>query len=151
MKIHICEQTFNPWRAIEEYQGEMSALNGQYGATAVFVGSLRDVNLGDEVVAMQLEHYPGMTERQLEHIVNQAHQRWAILDCLLIHRVGRVVGNDTLVLVAVWAAHRGDAFDASRFIMEALKSQAPFWKKETLKSGESRWVEKNSDGYLHQP
>ena len=145
MTINLTSQAFDPWQSLAEYQAQQIA--GKYGATAVFVGTMRDFNQGDGVVGMTLEHYPGMTEKQLAVIVEQANQQWALLDTLLIHRIGAVVPDDSLVLVAAWSAHRGDAFDACRFIMEALKKQAPFWKKETLASGEVRWVEKNSNGY----
>lgn len=151
MLVKLCAEPFDPWQAIQAHQLAQPELAGQFGATAVFVGSLRDFNQGDEVTGMFLEHYPGMTEGMLQHIVAEAAQRWAMLDCLVIHRIGQVTASDTLVLVAVWSVHRGDAFDASRFIMEALKSRAPFWKKETLGNGQSRWVEKNSGGYLQQP
>ncbi len=147
MAIRLCAQAFDPWREIAAYQQQMSRLKGKYGATSVFVGTMRDFNQGDEVQTLYLEHYPGMTEKQLQHIVEQAEQQWTLLDHLILHRIGAVVPDDTLVLVASWSTHRGDAFDASRFIMEALKKQAPFWKKETLASGETRWVEKNSAGY----
>jgi len=146
MTIKLCEQKFNPWREIEAYQ-EAGALKGKFGATGVFVGTMRDFNQGDTVLGMYLEHYPGMTEKQLQQIVAQAEQQWALLDTLILHRIGSVIPDETLVLVATWAVHRGDAFDASRFIMEALKSRAPFWKKESLASGVERWVEKNSEGY----
>lgn len=147
MSIALCEQAFDPWQALVDHQARQTALPGKYGATSVFVGTMRDFNAGDDVQSMYLEHYPGMTERQLQDIVDQAYQQWSIVDSLVIHRVGDVLPNDVLVLVATWAAHRGDAFDATRFIMENLKSRAPFWKKETLTSGETRWVEKNTDGY----
>ncbi len=145
MNISLTSQAFDPWQSLAEYQAQQLA--GKYGATAVFVGTMRDFNQGDGVVGMSLEHYPGMTEKQLALIVEQANQQWALLDTLLIHRIGNVVPDDSLVLVAAWSAHRGDAFDACRFIMEALKKQAPFWKKERLASGEVRWVESNSNGY----
>ncbi len=145
MSISLTSQAFDPWQSLAEYQAQQLA--GKYGATAVFVGTMRDFNQGDGVVGMTLEHYPGMTEKQLASIVEQANQQWALLDILLIHRIGDVVPDDSLVLVAAWSAHRGDAFDACRFIMEALKKQAPFWKKERLASGEVRWVESNSNGY----
>jgi molybdopterin synthase catalytic subunit len=99
---------------------------------------------------MLLEHYPGMTERHLNRIVDAAGRRWAVLDSLLIHRVGTVYPGDPIVLVAVWSAHRADAFEACRFIMEDLKSQAPFWKKESRASGK-RWIEKNTPGYSADP
>jgi molybdopterin synthase catalytic subunit len=145
MSISLTSQAFEPWQSLAEYQAQQLA--GKYGATAVFVGTMRDFNQGDGVVGMTLEHYPGMTEKQLASIVEQANQQWTLLDTLLIHRIGDVVPDDSLVLVAAWSAHRGDAFDACRFIMEALKKQAPFWKKERLASGEVRWVESNSNGY----
>lgn len=147
MEIALIEQAFDPWQAIHTYQNQQSSLSGKYGATSVFVGTMRDFNQGDNVQAMFLEHYPGMTEKTLRQIVEQAQSRWRILDSLVVHRTGTVHPDDVLVLVAVWSAHRGDAFDASRFIMENLKSRAPFWKRETLASGEQRWVEKNTDGY----
>lgn len=147
MTVRLHSDVFDPWQQLAAYQAQTQHLVGKYGATGVFVGSMRDFNQGDDVCSMYLEHYPGMTEKQLQHIVEQAESRWQLLDTLVLHRIGEVLPNDTLVLVAVWSEHRGDAFDASRFIMENLKSQAPFWKRETLGSGTSRWVEKNSDGY----
>ena len=121
---------------------------GKYGATSVFVGTMRDFNQDDDVQGMSLEHYPGMTEQQLGKIVAEAEAQWQILDTLVVHRVGNILPEQPIVLVAVWSSHRGDAFDASRFIMEALKSRAPFWKKEWLVNGQQRWVEKNTDGYM---
>lgn len=150
MQIKLCEQVFNPWQEIEQYQASLTHLAGKYGATGVFVGSMRDFNQGDDVTSMYLEHYPGMTEKQLQQIVEQAQLQWSLLDSLVIHRIGEVNPPDVLVLVAVWSAHRGDAFDASRYIMEQLKSRAPFWKKETLVSGQHRWVEKNTTGYQQE-
>ncbi|WKJ90730.1 molybdenum cofactor biosynthesis protein MoaE [Methylomonas montana] len=150
MTVILCAESFDPWQELADYQAQASEMAGKYGATGVFVGSMRDFNQGDDVRSMYLEHYPGMTEKQLQRIVAEAQSRWQLLDTLLIHRIGRVLPSDTLVLVAVWSEHRGDAFDASRFIMENLKSQAPFWKQETLESGQMRWVEKNSDGYKRQ-
>ncbi|NOV31874.1 molybdenum cofactor biosynthesis protein MoaE [Methylomonas sp. ZR1] len=149
--IKLSGEIFDPWQELADFQTQAVDMAGKYGATGVFVGTMRDFNQGDEVRGMYLEHYPGMTEKQLQRIVEQAQSQWQLLEVLLIHRIGQVWPNDTLVLVAVWSAHRGDAFDASRFIMENLKSQAPFWKRETLESGQTRWVEKNSDGYLKQP
>lgn len=147
MTVKLSPDLFDPWQELANYQAHAKAISGKFGATSVFVGSMRDFNQGDPVRDMYLEHYPGMTEKQLEGIVEQARSRWTLLDVLVIHRVGHVLPKDTLVLVATWSAHRGDAFDASRFVMENLKSQAPFWKRETLESGETRWVGKNSSGY----
>lgn len=140
--IHIRDTAFQPWDEIQAYQNTLS-IEGKYGATAVFVGSMRDFNEGDDVQAMTLEHYPGMTEKYLEKIIQQANDKWDLLDTLVIHRVGNILPNDPIVLVVVWSAHRANAFDASRFIMEELKSRAPFWKKEILDNG-SRWVGKNT-------
>ncbi len=148
MTIRICETGFDPWMEVSQQHNKRLQQKHDCGATSVFVGTMRDFNENSNVTGMFLEHYPGMTESQLEQIVNQAKQRWAILDTLVIHRVGDIFPADTIVLVAVWAAHRGDAFDASRFIMEELKHNAPFWKKETLgKTENSRWVAGNTDGY----
>lgn len=145
--IKICPEPFDPWREIIRYQNSMSVMAGKYGATSVFVGTMRDFNEGDEVQGMTLEHYPGMTEKQLEKIVAEACLQSDLLDVLILHRVGNIEPAEPIVLVAVWSSHRGDAFDACRNIMEALKTNAPFWKKERLQNGRQRWVEKNSDGY----
>lgn len=146
MNVLITKQPFDPWQQVQAYQSEKLSA-GQYGATAVFVGTMRDFNEGDDVNAMTLEHYPGMTESYLEKISAQAKDKWSLLDSLIVHRVGPLQPNDPIVLVAVWSAHRKDAFEASRWLMEELKSNAPFWKKETLKDGDTRWVEKNTEGY----
>ena len=114
--------------------------NPAVGAIASFIGLVRDVNEGDRVSEMTLEHYPGMTERALEKIVAQARARWDILDVLVVHRVGRLRPLDQIVLVAVAGAHRGEAFAACEFVMAYLKTQAPFWKKEQTAEG-ARWVE----------
>lgn len=145
MRVEIREQPFDPLAELAHYQESLSELRGRFGATASFVGTMRDINEGDAVRAMVLEHYPGMTERQIERCVEQAAARWPLLETLVIHRVGELRPNDPIVLVAVWTAHRAAAFEACRFIMEELKSSAPFWKKETLTEGE-RWVEKNTPG-----
>jgi molybdopterin synthase catalytic subunit len=100
----------------------------------------------DSVTGMFLEHYPGMTETYLEKLQAEARQRWAILDSLIVHRVGELRPGDPIVLVAVWAAHRAPAFDACRYLIEELKHRAPFWKRETLADGGSRWVEWNTPG-----
>ena len=115
------------------------------GAVVSFIGQVRDFNDGDTVSQLSLEHYPGMTEKALAAIVAQAQSRWDIVDTLIIHRVGTLQPLDQIVLVAVSGAHRGEAFKACEFIMDALKTEAPFWKKEVTASGE-RWLEaKESD------
>ncbi len=114
--------------------------NPRVGAVASFVGVVRDVNDGDAVSEMTLEHYPGMTEKAIEDIITQARGRWEVFDALVIHRVGTLKPADQIVLVVVTSGHRGDAFAACEFIMDYLKTRAPFWKKEQTGSGE-RWVE----------
>jgi molybdopterin synthase catalytic subunit len=109
------------------------------GAIASFVGLARDLNEGSGVAAMTLEHYPGMTEKALARLVDEACARWTLLDVTVIHRVGRLLPGDPIVMVAVASSHRGEAFAACEFIMDFLKTQAPFWKKEETPEGE-RWV-----------
>ena len=145
MMIHIVQREFNPLQELELYQENVPNI---HGATNIFIGTMRDFNDGDNVKAMFLDYYPEMTERQLAKIITEAETQWQIVDVLLIHRVGEILPNQAIVLVAVWASHRGDAFDACRYIMEALKSKAPFWKKERLENDEERWVSHNTDGYL---
>ena len=110
------------------------------GAIASFVGLARDLNEGSGVAAMTLEHYPGMTEKALAALVDEAKRRWTLLDVTVIHRIGRLLPGDPIVLVAVASSHRGEAFAACEFIMDFLKTQAPFWKKEETPQGE-RWVD----------
>jgi len=114
------------------------------GAITSFIGLVRDRNVvGDDaahVGALTLEHYPGMTERSLEAICDRACGRWSLIDVTVVHRYGRLLPTDQIVFVAASAAHRGEAFDACAFIMDYLKTEAPFWKKETTDAGE-RWVE----------
>ncbi len=147
MEIKIVNQPFDPWQEIQLFQLSAKEMKGKVGATSIFVGTMRDFNEGDDVKGMALEHYPGMTEVQLGKIIKEAMQKWQVIDVLVVHRVGDLFPEDPIVLVAVWSSHRGDAFDVSRYIMEALKSKAPFWKKEILQSEEVRWVVKNTDGY----
>jgi molybdopterin synthase catalytic subunit len=136
MKISVQEADF-------DVGAEISALrtgNPQIGAVASFIGLVRDLNDGSNVAAMTLEHYPAMTHKALTAIVAEAETRWALLGCIVIHRVGALFPTDQIVLVAVASSHRADAFAACEFIMDYLKTQAPFWKKEQTPEGE-RWVE----------
>ena len=122
---------------------EIARLRGndaRVGAVAAFVGLVRDVNDGDAVRTLTLEHYPGMTEKALAAIIDEAKSRWTVYDALVIHRVGELKPTDPIVLVVVTGAHRGEAFAACEFIMDYLKTRAPFWKKEQTPDGE-RWVE----------
>jgi molybdopterin synthase catalytic subunit len=125
---------------------EIAALrrdNPKIGAVASFIGVCRDVNDGEAVTKMTLEHYPGMTEKALEKIVAEAKARWDLMEVLVVHRVGELKPSDQIVLVVVTGAHRGEAFAACEFIMDYLKTRAPFWKKEETPQG-ARWVEARS-------
>ena len=110
------------------------------GATVIFIGKVRDLNLGDDVSSLYLEHYPAMTEKALQEIISEAQSRWNIQRVSVIHRVGLLHTGDEIVLVGISSAHRGDAYHANEFIMDYLKSKAPFWKKEQTNKGE-RWIE----------
>jgi molybdopterin synthase catalytic subunit len=139
MAIRVQTQDFDVGAEL----ASLRAGDARVGAVVSFVGTVRDMNDGAAVSEMELEHYPGMTERALEEIVAQAKSRWDIFDALVIHRVGPLKPLDQIVLVAVTSAHRGDAFAACEFIMDYLKTQAPFWKKEQTPQG-ARWVDARS-------
>jgi len=145
MTVEILDSAFDPWHYLAEYRNKGAQRSGQFGATAVFVGTMRDFNQDEPVQGMVLEHYPGMTEGHLEKISREAVRRWDLIDSLIVHRVGELLPGEPIVLVAVWSAHRQAAFEASRYLMEELKSKAPFWKKEQLEAG-ARWVERNTPG-----
>jgi len=145
MTVEILDRVFDPWRHMAEYQNKGTQRVAQIGATAVFVGTMRDFNQDTPVQGMLLEHYPGMTESYLEKISREAVRRWDLIDSLIVHRVGELLPGEPIVLVAVWSVHRKAAFEASRYLMEELKSKAPLWKKEQLREGE-RWVERNTPG-----
>ncbi|ASJ70580.1 molybdenum cofactor biosynthesis protein MoaE [Granulosicoccus antarcticus] len=145
MGVQLHSEPFDPGVELARFEATLPV--GSVGATASFTGTMRNHNEGDQVCAMTLEHYPGMTEKQLEEVVQDARQQWDIIDALIVHRVGDILPGQPIVLTAVCSAHRAAAFDACRFLMEALKSRATFWKKETLLNGETRWVEKNTPGH----
>lgn len=144
MPARVIEGTFEP--ATELGQFEARQATGSVGATASFIGTMRNHNEGDAVIGMTLEHYPAMTQRELDRIISDAQERWSLIDALIVHRVGDIKPGEAIVLTAVCSAHRTAAFDACRYLMEELKSRAPFWKKESLADGGSRWVEKNTPG-----
>jgi molybdopterin synthase catalytic subunit len=126
-----------------DISAEVAALradNPKVGAVACFVGTVRDLNEGQTVQTMELEHYPGMTEKALEAIAAQARERWPGSDVLIVHRVGKLLPLNQIVLVATTAVHRAEAFESCAFVMDYLKTQAPFWKKETTEHGE-KWVD----------
>lgn len=136
MTVRIQEADFDLGSEI----AALRAGDARVGALASFVGLVRDINDGSSVSEMNLEHYPGMTEKALEEIVCEAKSRWEIYDSLVIHRVGPLRPCDQIVLVAVTSAHRGEAFAACEFIMDYLKTRAPFWKREATPEG-ARWVD----------
>jgi molybdopterin synthase catalytic subunit len=126
-----------------DISAEVAALrqgDPRVGAVVSFLGTVRDMNEGSEVQELTLEHYAGMTEKALEEILSQAKSRWDIYQALVIHRIGPLLPEDQIVLVAVTSAHRGEAFAACEFIMDYLKTAAPFWKKENTPEG-ARWVD----------
>jgi molybdopterin synthase catalytic subunit len=119
---------------------QLRAGNARVGGIVTFVGTVRDLNDGADVAEMELEHYPGMTEQSIETIIEQAKARWPIYGALVIHRIGPLKPTEQIVLVAVTSAHRGEAFAACEFIIDYLKTEAPFWKKEQTPDG-ARWVD----------
>ena len=145
MRIELRAAPFDAYGEIAAYERTVLK-QGRFGATACFVGTMRDFNDGSAVRAMTLEHYPGMTEKHLQAICDQAGRQWALQEGLVLHRVGQVALGEAIVAVAIWSAHRGDAQDACRFIIEDLKSKAPFWKQEEVQDGR-RWVSNNTSGY----
>jgi molybdopterin synthase catalytic subunit len=118
----------------------LRAQDGRVGAVCCFVGTVRDRSKEDTVASMELEHYPGMTEKSIEAMVHEAFRRFDLFGARVIHRVGLLAPHDQIVLVAVTAAHRGESFQACEFLMDYLKTQAPFWKKEQTPQG-ARWVD----------
>ena len=143
--IELREMPFDPWQYLAERQVSQG-VEARSGAAAIFVGTMRDFNEGDSVQEMYLEHYPGMTEHQLETLAASALKEWSLDDVLIVHRIGRIIPTQSIVLVAVWSAHRAEAFDACRHLMESLKHSAPFWKRETLVDNSVRWVASNTPG-----
>jgi molybdopterin synthase catalytic subunit len=140
-EVRIQEEDFDLSREVVQ----LRAGNAKVGAIVTFVGTVRDLNEGAAVAEMELEHYPGMTEQSIQAIIDQARQRWPIYGALVIHRVGPLKPKDQIVLVAVTSPHRGEAFSACEFIIDYLKTEAPFWKKEQTPEG-ARWVDaRNSD------
>jgi molybdopterin synthase catalytic subunit len=140
MKIIVQTEAFD----LNQEVAALYRANPKVGAVASFLGLVRDINDGEGVTTLSLEHYPGMTEKALARIVADACGRWEVLDATVIHRVGTLHPCEPIVLVAVASGHRGDAFAACEFIMDFLKTRAPFWKKETTPAGE-RWVDARAD------
>lgn len=139
--IEVRDTPFSPTEALKTYE-----LNTQTGALVSFLGTVRGREGEAQIDGLYLEHYPGVTERSIEKIVSEAKARWSIFDPLVIHRVGRLSPGDPIVLVAVSAAHRRDAFEAADFVMDYLKTEALFWKKE-IRGAEETWIEPRADDY----
>ncbi len=138
MPAILLDTQFNPWDEIQRYQAE-HLQSGHYGATASFVGTMRDFNIDETVSHMTLEHYPAMTQHYLDNLCKQCTVKFELDDCLVVHRFGDITPGEPIVLTVAWSAHRVQAFDACRYLMEELKARAPFWKKEVTDDGE-RWV-----------
>ena len=136
MTVRVQAADFDLTRAVAELHGG----DARVGAIVTFVGTVRDLDDAASVVSMTLEHYPGMTEKSLAAIESEVRARWDLRDVLIVHRVGELRPLDRIVLVAVTSAHRGEAFAACEFIMDYLKTRAPFWKKEETPAG-ARWVD----------
>jgi molybdopterin synthase catalytic subunit len=136
MPVHVQQEDFDAGAEI----ARLRANNPKIGAVASFIGIVRDLNEGAAVGSITLEHYPGMTDKALTSIAEQAKARWNLLDVLIIHRIGTLAPTDQIVLVVATSSHRGDAFAACQFVMDYLKTDAPFWKKETTDRG-TRWVD----------
>jgi molybdopterin synthase catalytic subunit len=134
--LSISTAPFDPYQEVEL----MRANDPSIGAVVTFVGLMRDINEGDRIERLYLEHYPGMTEHALQQIIDEAERRWDIQHIRVVHRVGALQPTDPIVLVAVASHHRKEAFRACEFIIDYLKTKAPFWKKETTPEGE-RWVD----------
>lgn len=141
MHVEVTEHPFNPWQRLAECQARLQEQGraAHCGATAIFIGTMRDTNHDEKISSMHLEHYPEMSCSCIEDFVRQQCVQHSLEDALVIHRCGTVYPGDTIVLVAVWAAHRDMAYRANRLMIEELKTRVPFWKKEQLAHG-SRWL-----------
>ncbi|MFV1497589.1 molybdenum cofactor biosynthesis protein MoaE [Phaeobacter sp. JH20_02] len=145
MRIAVQEATFDLGEESQRFAADVATSDANAGAIVTFTGVVRGSDSGD-MVAMEIEHYPGMTERAIGQITEEALRRWSLADALVIHRHGRLVPGEQIMMVATAARHRSDAFEAAEYLMDYLKSRAPFWKKELTQDGSGNWVEaKDSD------
>ncbi|MFS4581993.1 molybdenum cofactor biosynthesis protein MoaE [Phaeobacter sp. C3_T13_0] len=145
MRISVQGDQFDLGEESQRFVAEVAASGANAGAIVTFTGVVRGSDSGD-MVAMEIEHYPGMTERAIGQIAETALQRWSLADALVIHRHGRLIPGEQIMMVATAARHRSGAFEAASYLMDYLKSRAPFWKKELRQDGEGAWVEaKGSD------
>jgi len=145
MSSWVQQDAFDPWQLISAQQ-DQADIDAQFGATASFVGTMRDFSDRNDLSKMVLEHYPEMTSRYLAKLETQARERWPLLDCLIVHRVGEIFPADPIVVISCWSAHRRAALDACNWLIEELKYHAPFWKQEFNPDG-AQWVEENTDGH----
>ena len=146
MPVRVQQEDFDAGAEIARLRAD----NPKIGAVASFIGIVRDLNEGAAVGSITLEHYPGMTDKALTSIAEQAKARWNLLDVLIIHRIGTLAPTDQIVLVVTTSSHRGDAFAACQYVMDYLKTDAPFWKKEVTAEG-TRWVDaRDSDADARQ-
>lgn len=146
VRIVVAEADFD---VDTEYRAQRERTAGAAGAIAMFTGLVRDRHGDDQVAVLELEHFPGMTERSIEAIVNEAAQRWPLLDVTIIHRVGRMEANDQIVLVLVASAHRAAAFAACEYLMDYLKTEAVFWKREE-RAGGTHWIEATREDHARR-
>lgn len=144
MKVVVQTDKLDPYQAITHHE-TTELESGKHGGVVSFVGTMRDFNDGEDVTAMNLDYYPGMTEKHIEEVCQEAMDGWDVMDVLVVHRAGDVYPSDPIVLVAVWSAHRAAAFDACRYVINYLKERAPFWKCEVTTEGKKHWVEHNSE------
>ena len=152
MIVKVQQEAFDPMAEMAAFPVDAGA-----GGSVTFIGMVRDYSEAADILAMEIEHYPGMTERELERISAEAARHYDILDSLVIHRYGHLAPQDNIVMVAVWSRHRAAAFDACRFLIDVLKTSAPFWKKEITPEG-VRWVTDcpgcrtgSREGHAHAP
>jgi len=143
MATQILDGDFQPYQWLSEFAQQLPI--GKVGASASFIGSMRDFNDDTSVTRMTLEHYPAMTEKYLQQLEQRAHEKWPLDACLIVHRVGDIEIGDAIVLIGCWSAHRRAALDACAWLIEELKYNAPFWKKEQRPEGDI-WVSENTDG-----
>ncbi len=144
MATQILDSDFQPYQWLSEFAQQLPI--GKVGASASFIGSMRDFNDDASVIRMTLEHYPAMTEKYLQQLEQRAQEKWPLDACLIVHRVGDIEIGDAIVLIGCWSAHRRAALDACAWLIEELKYNAPFWKKEQRPEGDV-WVSDNTDGH----
>ncbi len=146
MSVSITAERFSPWSLVADLERQLVDRKGDVGACVTFVGTMRDFNEGDDVAAMELEYYQGMTERVLQEIIDDAKVEYDLVEAHIHHRVGEILPGEAIVVIVVWSAHRREAFAAARQLIEFLKARAPFWKREMLPDGNTRWVTHNTPG-----